>query len=162
MRWFIEYWLLVFLVPLAKSSDNSSSSSVDHYGITHSFSPKRYERSEDSQVSLTDSNHIEVAKSHHLDYLVRVQRAATVIQVPSALRLIDEKQCPEIRNLCSNLRDGNDDLSVLECVQTFLTNQIEAISDDCHHSIWTHTKDIMSDGVVLKLVEQPCQTIVGK
>lgn len=59
--------------------------------------------------------------------------------VQSTLRLIDEKHCPEIRNLCSNLRDGSDDLPVLECIQTFLSNQIESLSDECHHTIWTHT-----------------------
>lgn len=67
---------------------------------------------------------------------IRSRRAAAV---QASLRLIDEKQCPEIRNLCTNLRDGADDLPVLECVQTFLSNQIENLSDECQHAIWTHT-----------------------
>lgn len=65
-------------------------------------------------------------------------RRATVIHAATT-RLIDERQCSEIRNLCSNLRDGSDDLPVLECVQTFLSNQIENLSDECQHAIWTHT-----------------------
>lgn len=160
MRWFVEYWLLVFLVPLVNATDHLNS--VINKRRTHSFMPKRYDRSARYQNTFADDHVSNASQSHHLDYLIRVQRAAAVIQAPSALRLIDEKQCPEIRNLCGNLRDGTDDLSVLECVQTFLTNQIESISDDCHHSIWTHTKDIMSDGVVLQLVEKPCQNVVGK
>lgn len=150
MRWLLEYWLLVFLVPL-----------VEHAVDCNEFTPSLFERSAQFADTFT-SNNRSYAQYHGLDYLLRVKRVATVLQAPSALRLIDEKHCPEIRNLCSHLRDGNDDLSVLECVQTFLTNQIETISDDCHHTIWTHTKDIMTDGVVLKLVEKPCQTIVGK
>lgn len=80
--------------------------------------------------------------------------------IQTALRLIDEKQCPEIRNLCSNLRDGSDDLAVLECVQTFLSNQIENLADECQHAIWTHTANIMNDANVLQIVQKPCQTVL--
>lgn len=91
----------------------------------------------------------------------RSRRSAVVIE--AAPRLIDEKACPEIRNLCSNLRDdtGND-LPVLECVQTFLTNQIEDLSDDCKHAIYMHTFNIMNDTTIIQIVQKPCQTIVNK
>lgn len=88
----------------------------------------------------------------------RLRRAA----VQAAPRLIDEKQCPEIRNLCSNLRDGTDDLPVLECVQTFLTNQIESLSDECQHAIWSHTANMMADTTVIRILQKPCQTILNK
>lgn len=77
----------------------------------------------------------------------------------AAKRLIDEKQCPEIRNLCSNLRDGSDDLPVLECIQTFLSNQIENLSDECQHAIWSHTANMMNDTMVMQILQKPCQTI---
>lgn len=74
-------------------------------------------------------------------------------------RLIDEKQCPEIRNLCSNLHDGSDDLPVLECIQTFLSNQIENLSDECQHAIWSHTASMMNDTMVVQILQKPCQTM---
>lgn len=75
----------------------------------------------------------------------------------STKRLIDERQCPEIRNLCSNLRDGSDDLPVLECIQTFLSNQIENLSDECQHAIWSHTANMMNDTMVMQILQKPCQ-----
>lgn len=97
-------------------NDDNSSRSVVMSIIPHS----------DQNVSLSASNPMAFE---------RLRRAA----VEAAPRLIDEKQCPEIRSLCINLRDGADDLPVLECVQTFLSNQIENLSDECQHAIWTHT-----------------------
>lgn len=85
--------------------------------------------------------------------VVERDRRATV---DGPLRLIDEKQCPEVRNLCSNLREGTDDLPVLECVQTFLSNQIETLTDDCQHAIWSHTTDLIGDASVLHIVREAC------
>lgn len=72
------------------------------------------------------------------------------------IRLIDEKECPEIRNLCSNLRDGADDLPVLECIQTFLSNQIENLSDECQHKIWQHTG---KKKMIQKIAHDPCHPV---
>lgn len=84
----------------------------------------------------------------------RIRRAT--IQGP--IKLFDEKQCPEIRNLCNHLGDTIDDLSVLECIQTFLTTQIENISDECQHTIWSHTNDLINDVNVLKISQKACIT----
>lgn len=70
---------------------------------------------------------------------VRAKRAS-VVHGPT--RLINEPACKEIKNLCSNLPGDADDLIVLECVQTFLTSQIESLSDECQHSIWSHTSEV--------------------
>lgn len=87
--------------------------------------------------------------------LIRQVRAAAVIS-STQLKLIDEPACQEIRNLCSNLRSGADDLLVLECIQTFLTSQIEALSDECQHVIWSHTSDLMDDASVIKITQKNC------
>lgn len=144
MRWFLEFWLLAYLVLISTASEQSSA-------LGDNIPPATSARSGHDGVPFAD-----VAAD-----VVRTKRAAAIIQGPTGSRLIDEKQCPEVRNLC-NSHDNIDDLSVLECIQTFLTNQIESISDDCQHTIWRHTKDIMSDAVVLRLVEKPCQPIVGE
>lgn len=69
---------------------------------------------------------------------VRTKRA--VLQGP--IRLINEPACKEIKNLCNTLPVDADDLTVLECVQTFLTSQIESLSDECQHVIWSHTSEV--------------------
>lgn len=76
--------------------------------------------------------------AENVDVDVRVKRS--VIHGP--IRLINEPACKEIKNLCSNLPAEADDLIVLECVQTFLTSQIESLSDECQHSIWSHTSEV--------------------
>lgn len=58
------------------------------------------------------------------------------------VKLINEPACKEIKNLCSTLPADADDLIVLECIQTFLTSQIESLSDECQHSIWSHTSEV--------------------
>lgn len=72
------------------------------------------------------------------DVETRIKR--NVIHGP--IKLINEPACREIQNLCSNLPGDADDLIVLECVQTFLTSQIESLSDECQHSIWSHTSEV--------------------
>lgn len=62
--------------------------------------------------------------------------------VHGPIKLINEPACKEIKNLCSNLPADADDLLVLECIQTFLTSQIESLSDECQHSIWSHTSEV--------------------
>lgn len=89
--------------------------------------------------------------------LGRSRRAA--IQGP--IKLIDEKQCSELKSLC-NLREGSDDLHVLECLQTFLTSQTEKLSEECHHAIWSHTTDLMSDTNVLRIVQKSCSKVLSE
>lgn len=83
-------------------------------------------------------------------------RRAVIQAIQGPIKLIEEKHCPEIRKWCSNLKDGDDDLSVLECVQTFLSSQVESLSDECQHAIWSHTTELISDASVLKLTQIAC------
>lgn len=69
---------------------------------------------------------------------IRTKRAV----VHGPIKLINEPACKEIKSLCSNLPADADDLVVLECIQTFLTSQIESLSDECQHSIWSHTSEV--------------------
>lgn len=63
-----------------------------------------------------------------------------------AVPLLDEPACPEIRNLCLTEQHRRlDEQQTLECVQTFLSSQIEALSDQCQHVIWQHTVAFMDD-----------------
>ena len=71
-------------------------------------------------------------------------------------QLFYEPFCPQVKNLCSDLRFGYDDLYVLECIQTFQASQIESLSDECQNAIWAHTTNLMADGSVLKLTQKNC------
>lgn len=92
---------------------------------------------------------------HH--QIVRNRRAA----VQGPIRLIDEPACPELKS-CNDLRSGTDDLYVLECIQTFLSSQIESISEQCQHVIWTHTSDLLNDASVVKLTQKNCSSDLDK
>lgn len=89
---------------------------------------------------------------------IRVKR--NVVHGP--IRLINEPACREIRNLCSKLSDDANDLEVLKCVQTFLTSQIESLSDECQHSIWSHTSELLEDDNVAKLTQKLCANDLPK
>lgn len=174
MQWFLKLWLLVYFVGTVNAQENDNQiSSVDSLEKLSDTSNKlssdekfvkkiaiNYRLVGNSTSDSLDSFYISRKFNSPSDFHQRSRRS--IIVQASASRLIDEKQCPEIRNLCSSSRDGSDDLSILECIQTFLLNQIESLSDDCQHAIWTHTWNIMSDKSVLKIVEKPCQTILGK
>lgn len=72
--------------------------------------------------------------------VVDIRTKRNVVHGP--VKLINEPACREIKNLCSQLPADADDLIVLECIQTFLTSQIESLSDECQHSIWSHTSEV--------------------
>lgn len=133
IEWFLRLWLRVSLMLITItihtntiSADNSAANAND-YNRNSLLS---------SVISQSDQNaSLSPISPFDDEAYNRVRRAV----VQASLRLIDEKACPEIRNLCTNLRDGADDLPVLECIQTFLSNQVEGLSDECQHAIWSHT-----------------------
>lgn len=140
IKWFLESWLRVCLVLIATTINRSTSTSVNYY--QNSVDDINYNnRIQFSRViSQSDQYDGSISTSPFQNELHTRNRRGAIVQ--ASLRLIDEKQCPEIRTLCTNLRDGADDLPVLECIQTFLSNQIESLSDECQHAIWTHTGKI--------------------
>lgn len=130
MKWFLnKSWLRLCLILALVTTINCITSTSDNFqnNINYNISKSQFR----SVISHSEQNEKLGENQWH-----KLNRRA-VIQAP--LRLIEEKQCPEIRNLCTNLRDGADDLPVLECIQTFLSNQIESLSDECQHAIWSHT-----------------------
>ncbi|XP_075159778.1 Golgi apparatus protein 1 isoform X2 [Haematobia irritans] len=79
----------------------------------------------------------------------------------SAIRdhtLIDNHECEDLKAPCSHIK-STDNLSVLECVGTFTSSQIEALSDKCQHAIWFETKEMLKGRWIEDnlLKKQPCQ-----
>lgn len=71
--------------------------------------------------------------------------------------LVDSPECQDIKFNCAHLK-ATDDLSILECIQSFQASQIEAISDQCQHTIWNRTIETLKDRNVLKLTEKLCSS----
>lgn len=76
--------------------------------------------------------------------------------VISGTKLINELSCSELKSLCNNLQPDSEDLLTLECIQTFLTQQIEGLTDECQHAIWSHTVDLLDDHNVKRMVDIKC------
>lgn len=88
--------------------------------------------------------------------LIRNKRATLIEDSSPALQLIDEPSCEKVKILCaSKNNEAQDDLKVLECVQTFLTGPGQ-LSDACQHQIWKHTVDVLDDRNVNRMVQKSC------
>lgn len=71
--------------------------------------------------------------------------------------LLESPSCPQLKNLCSNLLPGTDDLMVLECIQTFQTSQFESINKECQHIIHSRIMDLITDEQnMFRLVSKSC------
>lgn len=179
IKWIFTPWLLLMTLSSTGATDNAktSLSKTETKSSSANFSSNHSSEFNLPRSALEESNSIDLALSKHsltdsnVNSASSLNEEAANIDNPSdqrlrraavqvAPRLIDEKQCPEVRSLCGN--QGNDDLSVLECVQTFLSNQIENLADECQHAIWTHTATMMSDRSVLQTAQKPCQAIITK
>lgn len=71
-------------------------------------------------------------------------------------KIIDEPSCPELKTLCSHTK-STDNLSVLECIETFPPSQIESLSNKCQHIIWNHKRTLLSDTSVHQVVDKICE-----
>ncbi|PSN56256.1 Golgi apparatus protein 1 [Blattella germanica] len=72
-------------------------------------------------------------------------------------RLIDEDDCrDEIKKLCGTLSPTSDDLSVLECIQSFKANQLSSIDPKCQNVIWRHIADLIDDNNLRELAQHSC------
>lgn len=73
---------------------------------------------------------------------------------PQMVKLLDEPNCPQLRALCPNVPNGAEDLKALECMQNLSQEQVDALTDDCQHLIWSHTLALMDDKNVQRLVQK--------
>ncbi|XP_055908083.1 Golgi apparatus protein 1 isoform X1 [Eupeodes corollae] len=88
------------------------------------------------------------------DNLLRFSRAALANN--AKVNLIDNPACPEIKNLCDHSK-SLDDLSILECIETFPPHQLESLTNKCQQVIWNSKRLLLADHSVHQLVDQPCE-----
>ncbi|XP_068148505.1 Golgi apparatus protein 1 isoform X1 [Drosophila tropicalis] len=55
--------------------------------------------------------------------------------------LVDHKACQDLKKLCSHF-NTLDNLSMLECVQSFSSSQLEALPESCQHAIWLEQRQL--------------------
>ncbi|XP_058449131.1 Golgi apparatus protein 1 isoform X1 [Malaya genurostris] len=77
-------------------------------------------------------------------------------QNPGPVKLLDEEGCSQLRSMCSNVPIGAEDLKALECVQNLSQDQVDSLTDDCQHLIWSHTLSLMDDRNIQRLVQKGC------
>lgn len=71
-------------------------------------------------------------------------------------KLIDEPKCPKIKKWCNDLKNGNDDIDILECLQMISTNEITSIKKDCQQIIRTHIENLIEDNSVHTILQHAC------
>ncbi|KAH8373528.1 hypothetical protein KR009_012405 [Drosophila setifemur] len=56
-------------------------------------------------------------------------------------RIIDLVDCQDLKKLCTHHK-STDNLSMLECVLTFSSSQLEELSEGCQHAIWLQQRQL--------------------
>ncbi|XP_073842399.1 Golgi apparatus protein 1 [Musca autumnalis] len=91
-----------------------------------------------------------VQQQHHLKEERRHsqrQIRAVLENANSAIRdhtLIDNRDCEDLKTLCTHIK-STDNLSILECVATFTSSQLEGLSDKCQDAVWHETKELLNN-----------------
>ncbi|CAD7080350.1 unnamed protein product [Hermetia illucens] len=87
---------------------------------------------------------------------IRQRRSA----IDASTHLLNEPECQELHKYCA--AEDADDLSVLVCIQTLQSSQLESLSEGCQHLIWRHTRNILEDEEVLQITRKVCNKDTGK
>lgn len=70
-------------------------------------------------------------------------------------KLINDPKCSKIKELCYGLED-DDDLHVLECLQSLNSKDLTSIKRDCQQVISYHTDKVIDDKYVEPLLKASC------
>ncbi|KAK0179710.1 hypothetical protein PV327_005438 [Microctonus hyperodae] len=90
----------------------------------------------------------------------RVKRSTRLLQINNEVdndNFINNPKCQDyLKHLCGNTENSNDDLGLLECVQTFKSNEVSAIDDHCQHAIWKHIVNLTNNENIQRLTKNVC------
>lgn len=94
--------------------------------------------------------------SSNLNDVLNVRDGSRTKRSATKPRLIEEADCAlDFKRLCGNLK-SNDDLDVLECIQSYKENQLTNINENCQHLIWQHLVDLIRDDNLQELSQHVC------
>ncbi|XP_065332192.1 Golgi apparatus protein 1 [Cloeon dipterum] len=78
-------------------------------------------------------------------------------------KLIDEESCADdIKRICGVLPPGTDDLTVLECIQTYKPVDGSELNEQCQHSVWSHTVSLLGDSGIKEATQRACSIELGE
>ncbi|XP_015515645.1 Golgi apparatus protein 1 [Neodiprion lecontei] len=101
-----------------------------------------------------------VERIHPAESTLNNNRVKRTIEKPFdevGIKLIDEPDCKQdLHRLCGKMVTNDDDLFVLECVQTFKANEITSLNEKCQHAIWKHIQILIDDKHVKNSVTEVC------
>ncbi|CAH0557545.1 unnamed protein product [Brassicogethes aeneus] len=75
--------------------------------------------------------------------------------------IVDEPQCGDVRTICNNLSE-NDDLLILECLQSVNPNRLSNLNEVCQKTIWSHMRDLTSPERVKDVLLPICRNYLDK
>lgn len=69
--------------------------------------------------------------------------------------ILDENVCSDLRSICGNIKQN--DLLILECLFATSPELLKKINTKCQHIIWDHTRQLIENSNVQKLIAEPCK-----
>lgn len=58
--------------------------------------------------------------------------------------ILSDPKCAEVRRSCPDVTP-EDDLAVVECLQTLGTDKIRQLNEECQHIVWTHIRTLIDN-----------------
>lgn len=89
------------------------------------------------------------------DSLHRVKRNSMYKRENNLLSFMLPKCQMNLKELCEDI-DKNDELVLLECIQTLKPNEMSIIDTDCQQAIWDYVKNITNNQNVYRLAKKAC------
>ncbi|XP_008555491.1 Golgi apparatus protein 1 [Microplitis demolitor] len=86
----------------------------------------------------------------------RIKRSPVNAQLEPHNFIEDPKCREDVKRLCGAMDNNNDDLFMLECVQTFKPNEVAAIDEKCQHDIWKHIVNLTKNENIQRLLRKAC------
>ncbi|KZC10387.1 Golgi apparatus protein 1, partial [Dufourea novaeangliae] len=88
--------------------------------------------------------------SNSIGGAVRVKRASVLNSyLPSKCR-------KNLSQLCNDININNDELTLLECIQTFKPTQVSSIDDECRQAIWGYILNVTDNLNIERLAKKTC------
>ncbi|XP_049951626.1 Golgi apparatus protein 1 [Schistocerca serialis cubense] len=77
---------------------------------------------------------------------------------PVVIPLLHDEHCKlDLQRWCGNL-PNNDDLTVLECIQSFKGSELAELTKECQNKIWERTLHMISDQNMTQLAKDYCSS----
>lgn len=95
--------------------------------------------------------------SNSADSSVRIKRASIIkLNEDSLLKSMNIKCRQNLNRLCSDITKNNDELMLLECIQSFKPTEVSGIDDECRQAIWDYILNVTSNSNIERLARRTC------